>query len=122
MDATILLALVLGLALGAGITFLIKYIKDKGAENEARKLINEAKKEAEQLKKDQLLEIKEESRQLKEEALEEVKLKNLMSLIRSIDNDNFYNMMLAIEAMNKKIKLFNKATNYVPSSSLILIV
>ena len=75
MDATILLALVLGLALGAGITFLIKYIKDKGAENEARKLINEAKKEAEQLKKDQLLEIKEESRQLKEEALEEVKVK-----------------------------------------------
>ena len=54
---------------------------------------------------------------------EEVKLKNIMGLIRSIDRvDNFYNMMLAIEAMNKKIRLFNKATNYVPSSSLVLIV
>lgn len=53
---------------------------------------------------------------------EEVKLKNIMGLVRSIDNDNFYNMMLAIETMNKKIRLFNKATNYVPSSSLVLIV
>ncbi len=53
---------------------------------------------------------------------EEVKLKNIMRLIRKIDNDNFYNIMLAIETIKKKIDLFNKATNFVPDSSLILVI
>ncbi len=73
MNATILLALLLGLALGGTLIYGLIALKNKGITTKANKLIEEAKKEAEKLRKEQLLEIKEESSRLKQDVEKEIK-------------------------------------------------
>lgn len=75
MDKNLLfiLALIIGLFLGAVVVSIINYIKHKSLEGKANKLIETAIKEAEKRKRDSILEIKEESYRLKQEADKEIK-------------------------------------------------
>ena len=70
-----ILALILGILLGAGLMFFILILRNKSAENKAEKIIKEAKREAEKSKRDSLLEVKEETYKLKQEADREIKEK-----------------------------------------------
>ena len=71
---SILLAIV-GLIIGAILMFIVQSIKNKNAINKADKLIENAQKEAEKIKRDNILEIKEESYKLKQETEKEIKEK-----------------------------------------------
>ncbi len=73
--AVIILFLFLGIFLGVGIAYLINYFKGVSAQNNANKLIEDAKKEAEKHKRDTLLELKEESYKLKQQTNDEIKEK-----------------------------------------------
>ncbi len=73
--AVSILLLILGIAVGAGIFFLINNLKGKNAQLKANKLLDDAKKEAEKHKRDALLELKEESYKLKQQTNEEIKEK-----------------------------------------------
>lgn len=75
--ATTILILFLGIAIGAGLSILINYIKGKNVQNSANKLLEDAKKEAEKHKRDTLLELKEESYKLKQQTNEEIREKKL---------------------------------------------
>ena len=55
-----ILALLLGIILGAVIILVAGFIKNKNSESKASKMIEQAKKEAEKQKRDSLLELKEE--------------------------------------------------------------
>ncbi|NLA32999.1 MAG: ribonuclease Y [Mollicutes bacterium] len=68
-----IIALVFGILLGVGILYLIIRLNDKNSENKADKIISEAKKEAEKVKRDGILELKEESYKLKQETDREIK-------------------------------------------------
>ena len=70
-----ILALLLGIAAGVGLTILLAYIKGNGLAKKANKMIEEAKKEAEKQKRDRILELKEEGYKLKQEAEKEVREK-----------------------------------------------
>lgn len=72
---SILLTLMIGIFLGIGLTLLLNYIRGISAEKKADKFLEEARKEAEKLKRDRLLEIKEESYKLKQELDAEIKQK-----------------------------------------------
>jgi len=84
---SILLGLI-GIILGVGVTFLITKLKGAAAKNEADKLIENAKREAEKIKSDNVLELKEESYKLKKQTDEEIreKKKELNELNDRIDN------------------------------------
>ena len=84
---SILLGLI-GIILGAGVTFLITKLKNAAAKNEANKLIENARKEAERIKRDNVLELKEESYKLKQQTEQEIKekKKELNELNDRIDN------------------------------------
>ena len=84
---SILLGLI-GIILGVGVTFLITKLKGAAAKNEADKLIENAKREAEKIKRDNVLELKEESYKLKKQTDEEIreKKKELNELNDRIDN------------------------------------
>ncbi len=71
---SILLA-VIGLVIGVVLSFIVQSIKNKNALNKADKLIENAQKEAEKIKRDNILEIKEESFKLKQETEKEIKEK-----------------------------------------------
>ena len=71
---SILLA-VIGLVIGVVLSFIAQSIKNKNALNKADKLIENAQKEAEKIKRDNILEIKEESFKLKQETEKEIKEK-----------------------------------------------
>lgn len=68
-----IIALIFGVLLGAGIIFFVRQLKEKNAENNADKIIKEAKKEAEKVKRDGIIELKEESYKLKQETDREIK-------------------------------------------------
>ena len=70
-----ILALIIGLFVGAIFIAILNYIKNKNTENKANKLIEEAKKEADKHKRDSLLELKEESYKLKQQTDAEIKEK-----------------------------------------------
>ena len=70
-----ILALVVGLVIGAVIVALIQYLKGKNQENKASKFLEDAKKEAEKHKRDTLLELKKESFELKQQTDNEIKEK-----------------------------------------------
>ena len=72
-----ILTLLIGLFLGAIIVAIINFIRNKGNENKANKLIENAKKEADKHKRDSLLELKEESFKLKQQTDNEIKEKKL---------------------------------------------
>lgn len=68
-----ILTLVIGLVVGAGVVFAIYAFNRKLTSAKADKLLAEAKKESERIKRDGLLELKEESYKLKQETDKEVK-------------------------------------------------
>lgn len=70
-----ILLLIVGLFVGAIITFIITSLRKKGEEHKASNIIDKAKKEAEKAKRDALLEAKEESYKLKLETDKEIKEK-----------------------------------------------
>ena len=73
--AVTILFLFLGIIVGAGAVLIINHLKGLSAQNNANKLIEDAKKEAEKHKRDTLLELKEESYKLKQQTNEEIKEK-----------------------------------------------
>ncbi len=75
--AVTILILFLGIIVGAIAVLVINYFKGVSAENNANKLLENAKKEAEKHKRDTLLELKEESYKLKQQTNEEIKEKKL---------------------------------------------
>ncbi len=70
-----ILALLVGIFLGVIIILIVVFIRNKNNENNATKIIDQAKKEAEKQKRDALLELKEESYRLKQETDKEIKEK-----------------------------------------------
>ena len=70
-----ILTLLLGIAAGVGITFIIGYLRGNTLAKKANKMIEDAKKEAEKQKRDRILELKEEGYKLKQETEKEVKEK-----------------------------------------------
>ncbi|MEG2457660.1 MAG: ribonuclease Y [Bacilli bacterium] len=70
-----ILLILVGLILGVVVMFILNHLKLTGAQKDADKLMNEAKKEADKVRRDNILEIKEESYKLKQEADNEVKEK-----------------------------------------------
>ncbi len=70
-----ILTLILGLALGVFVSWLINYLRNANTEKTANKIIENAKREADKNKRDSLLEIKEESYKLKQQVDAEVKEK-----------------------------------------------
>ncbi|MCI8347171.1 MAG: ribonuclease Y [Bacilli bacterium] len=68
-----ILLIIIGLIVGFGIEFIFNYLKGNMASKKAEGLINQAKKEAEKLKRDSILEQKEEIHRLKIEADKEIK-------------------------------------------------
>ncbi len=83
-----ILLVVIGLFLGAILVIVYNKIKYNNTEKEADKLIADAKKEAERLKRDNILELKEESFKLKQQTDAEIKdkKKELNDLNLRIDN------------------------------------
>jgi len=72
---SIILALIIGTFFGFAIVVIINYLKEKNAASKAEQMINEAKKEAEKLKRDRILELKEESYKIKQAYDQEIKVK-----------------------------------------------
>ena len=70
-----ILTLILGIVMGAVVAFVISYFRGINTQKKANKLIEDAKKEADKLKRDRLLELKEESYKLKQEVDREIKEK-----------------------------------------------
>ena len=71
--AVTVLVLFLGIIVGAVAVLLINHLRGLSVKNNANKLIEDAKKEAEKHKRDSLLELKEESYKLKQQTNEEIK-------------------------------------------------
>lgn len=67
--------LIIGLIIGAFVIFITMFMVNKKSSNQAKKLIEEAKKEADKQKRDALLELKEESFKLKQQTDAEIKEK-----------------------------------------------
>ncbi len=72
---SIILALMIGIIIGAILIFIIDAMKNVNASKKAEKLLEDAKKEADKHKRDALLELKEETYRLKQEADKEIKQK-----------------------------------------------
>ena len=70
-----ILALLVGIIVGAIIILVVNFVRTRNSENKASKMIEQAKKEAEKQKRDALLELKEESYRLKQETDKEIKEK-----------------------------------------------
>ena len=75
MDKTTLSILfaVIGIIIGASIIFLISNIKGKASKKEREKILENAKKDADKLKRDSILEAKEETHRMKMEADKEIR-------------------------------------------------
>ena len=69
----VILCLSIGLIVGGGLTFLVTLLLNKGKENKAKKMIENARREADKAKRDGILELKEESYKLKQETEREIK-------------------------------------------------
>ena len=68
-----ILLVLIGLFVGIIIMFLINYLKGVKAKADAEKIIENAKKEADKIKRDSILESKEEMHKLKIEVEKEIK-------------------------------------------------
>ena len=73
--ASIILAFLIGIIIGAIAIFVVESLKSVNASKKAQKLLEDAKKDADKHKRDTLLELKEESFRLKQENEKEIKLK-----------------------------------------------
>ncbi len=70
-----ILLLIIGLGIGLVIAFVFSRLKEKNAQNKSDNIINQAKKEADKIKRDSILEQKEEIHKLKMAADKEIKEK-----------------------------------------------
>ena len=70
-----ILLIIVGLAAGIGITFIVNLFKENTTSKKIEKLFNQAKKDADKLKRDAILEQKEEQHRLKMELDKEIKEK-----------------------------------------------
>ena len=70
-----ILLVIIGLIVGIVITFIVNAFKENSASKKAEKVINQARKDAEKLKRDAILEQKEEQHRLKMELDKEIKEK-----------------------------------------------
>lgn len=70
-----ILLVVIGIFLGIIILFVINYIREKSASSKIEKILEQARKDAEKIKRDQILEAKEEAHRIKKETDREVKEK-----------------------------------------------
>lgn len=70
-----ILLVVIGLFVGVGIITLINYVRGATVSSKVEKMLEKAKKEAEKIKRDQILEAKEEAHKIKKETEHEVKEK-----------------------------------------------
>ena len=75
MNGFSILLIIIGLVIGVVLVVIINAIKNKNTLNEADKLLEKAKKEAEKIKRDNVLELKEESYKLKQQTDAEIKEK-----------------------------------------------
>lgn len=87
-NAISILLIIIGLSVGALIVLIVNKITANNAQNKADKLIQDAKKEAEKVKRDSLLELKEESYKLKNQTDQDIKEKKqeLNELNQRIEN------------------------------------
>lgn len=87
-DIYSILLILIGLIVGALIMFIINKIRKVAAQGESNKLIENARKEAERIKRDGVLELKEESYKVKQQTDQEIreKKKELNELNDRIDN------------------------------------
>ena len=97
-----ILLVIVGLIIGAGIVFIINIIKKNNANEKAKNLIEEAKKESERIKKDLLFEAKEESHRLRSEVEKEIKDKK--EEVKEMEN----RLMLREQNMDKRDETFQK--------------
>ena len=74
-NAMSIIALLIGLVVGAIVCFVVSALIGVGVQKKADKLLSDAKKEADKHKRDSLLELKEESYKLKQETDKEIKEK-----------------------------------------------
>ena len=98
--AVIILFLFLGIILGALLVFLVNHFKGVSAQNNANKLLENAKKEAEKHKRDSLLELKEESYKLKQQTNAEIKEKK-QELLTCKTEKEFFTCLEFIENIIK---------------------
>lgn len=75
LGSNTILALIIGIFGGVGVSTVTVFIKSKNTASKANKLLEEAKKQADKNRRDSLLEIKEESYKLKQELDKEIKAK-----------------------------------------------
>ncbi len=75
MDKTVLSILfaVIGIIIGGAIAFIISNVRGKASKKEREKILDNAKKEAEKLKRDSILEAKEENHRMKLDADKEIR-------------------------------------------------
>ena len=70
-----ILLIIIGLIVGFGISFIINLLRGNIASKKAESIINQAKKDADKIKRDSILEQKEESHRLKMDLDKEIKEK-----------------------------------------------
>ena len=118
-NAMSILTLVIGLLAGAILIYIFVVVTGAGAGKKAEKLLENAKKEAEKQKRDNILEIKEESYKLKQEVDAEIKERKqevanqeerLLSREKSLDKreENLQNRDNLLEEKNNNLNALQK--------------
>ena len=100
-----ILPFILGIFVGGIVLFIIFIIKNNAKSNKANKIIEEAKKEAEKIKRDLLLETKEEIYRLKQDADKEIKEK------KSELKDNESRLITRENNLDKRDEMLQKREN-----------
>ena len=100
-----ILPFILGIFVGGIVLFIIFIIKNNAKSNKANKIIEEAKKEAEKIKRDRLLETKEEIYRLKQDADKEIKEK------KSELKDNESRLITRENNLDKRDEMLQKREN-----------
>lgn len=100
-----ILPFILGIFVGGIVLLIIFIIKNNAKSNKANKIIEEAKKEAEKIKRDRLLETKEEIYRLKQDADKEIKEK------KSELKDNESRLITRENNLDKRDEMLQKREN-----------
>ena len=100
-----ILPFILGIFVGGIVLFIIFIIKNNAKSNKANKIIEDAKKEAEKIKRDRLLETKEEIYRLKQDADKEIKEK------KSELKDNESRLITRENNLDKRDEMLQKREN-----------
>jgi len=114
-----LITLLIGLFVGAIIIYVVVVLTGAGAGKKAEKLLENAKKQAEKQKRDNILEIKEESHRLKQEVDNEIKIRKqemlqqeerLLNREKSLDKreENLQNRDNLLEEKNNNLNALQK--------------